>query len=330
MEEVIRLSGYEINQVQIKKKGTQLLFTILLLLGLYTAAEKYQDIQEKQDMTGYGQGETAFMTETPDLQNLPADIFAMANMLNPPVELSETDLWKYQKPDVKDKENDEAVLQVAAAPETTVVPEMPLAQESNGSVTVPDEAAESGQQEIIPTVVTIQLYGNGGEPSVTTLTESVDAFFPEGWNVPFRLGKVFDGWYLDAACMVPFGGIEEGVETLELYAGWKELEGYVCNDAGYVVSCMAGSISDGILALPSETACVGIESGALAEVAALITEIYIPANISYIAPGALGGLPNLMYIEVAAGNPNYYSEGGILYTAAGKVAAAPVWYGGEE
>ena len=124
----------------------------------------------------------------------------------------------------------------------------------------------------------------------------------------------------------PLEEVEEGVETLELYAGWKELEGYVCNDAGYVVSCMAGSISDGILALPSDAACVGIESGALAEVTALIAEMYIPANISYIAPGALGGLPNLMYIAVAAGNPNYYSEGGILYTAAGKAAAAPVWY----
>lgn len=90
-EEIIRLSGYEINQVQIKKKGTQLLFAILLLLGLYTAAEKYQDIQEKQDVTGYGQGETALMTEIPDVQNLPADIFAMENMLNPPGELSEID-----------------------------------------------------------------------------------------------------------------------------------------------------------------------------------------------------------------------------------------------
>ena len=35
MEEVIRLSGYEINQVQIKKKGTQLLFTIFVAGVIY-------------------------------------------------------------------------------------------------------------------------------------------------------------------------------------------------------------------------------------------------------------------------------------------------------
>lgn len=297
--------------------------------GIYGNGKK-QDVQEKQDMVGRGRNEAAFTTATPNAQNFLADSFAMANMLNPPVELSETDLWKYQKPAVKDEENGSIVLQPSAVSETIAVLEMSLAQESVGSGTVQDEAEQSGPQEIVPAVVTIQLYGNGGEPSVTTLTDSVDALSPEGWNVPFRLGKVFDGWYLDAACTVPFGGVEEGVETLELYAGWKEREGFVCNDAVYVVSSMAGNISNGILALPSDAACVEIESDALAEVAALITESYIPANISYIAPGALGGLPNLMYIEAVSGNPNYYSEGGILYTATGEVAAAPVWYGGEE
>ena len=42
---------------------------------------------------------------------------------------------------------------------------------------------------------------------------------------------------------------------------------------------------------------------------------------------AFDGLDGLMYIEAVPGNPNYYSEGGVLYTAAGEVAASSVWYG---
>ena len=114
--------------------------------------------------------------------------------------------------------------------------------------------------------------------------------------------------------------MEEGAEQLELYAGWKELTGFVSDDAGHITSCAAeGVIQDGILALPSDAVCTGIESGALTAVADQVTEIYIPSNITYIEEGAFENLPNLMYIETAAGNPNYYSEGGILYTVAGEM-----------
>lgn len=163
---------------------------------------------------------------------------------------------------------------------------------------------------------------------MTTFAEPVDALAPETWSVPFRLGKVFDGWYLDAGCTIPFSGVEEGAEQLELYAGWKELTGFVSDDAGHITSCAAeGVIQDGILALPSDAVCTGIESGALTAVADQVTEIYIPSNITYIEEGAFENLPNLMYIETAAGNPNYYSEGGILYTVAGEMVACPAWYG---
>ena len=36
-----------------------------------------------------------------------------------------------------------------------------------------------------------------------------------------------------------------------------------------------------------------------------------------------------MYIEVEAGNPDYYSENGILYTVGGEIVGCPVWYTGE-
>lgn len=43
-------------------------------------------------------------------------------------------------------------------------------------------------------------------------------------------------------------------------------------------------------------------------------EIYIPANITWIEPGALEKLENLMYIEVAPDNPAYQSIDGVLYS----------------
>ena len=181
----------------------------------------------------------------------------------------------------------------------------------------------------IPTVLTIHLHGNGGTPEMTTFAEPVDALAPETWSVPFRLGKRFltAGTWMQSV-QYRFSGVEEGAEQLELYAGWKELTGFVSDDAGHITSCAAeGVIQDGILALPSDAVCTGIESGALTAVADQVTEIYIPSNITYIEEGAFENLPNLMYIETAAGNPNYYSEGGILYTVAGEMVACPAWYG---
>lgn len=49
----------------------------------------------------------------------------------------------------------------------------------------------------------------------------------------------------------------------------------------------------------------------------MVEEIYIPANIIYIASGAFENLTNLIYIEVAEDNPVYYSENGELYTKDG-------------
>ena len=171
-------------------------------------------------------------------------------------------------------------------------------------------------------VLTAVRVSSDGTLNMATVNEALEAQRPAH--------KVFDGWYLDAACTRPFEGVEEGTDIMELYAGWRELEGFVSDDEGHILACTSGlAVVDGLLALPGIPACTGIEAGALADVADQITEIYIPANIRYIAPGALDGLPNLMYIEVEAGNPDYYSENGILYTAGGEIVGCPVWYTGE-
>ena len=43
------------------------------------------------------------------------------------------------------------------------------------------------------------------------------------WTKPRRLGKEFSGWYLDAACTIPYEGVEEGISELDLYAVGKIL-----------------------------------------------------------------------------------------------------------
>lgn len=324
MEEIIRLSKYEASIEQIWEKFTGILLTVMLLSGLYALAENYDGKMLKEEQTWSMLG----MTEnTANVKDSPFPS-AEALFVDDSVKLLKgfedvtlrNDLAESIQPERGEAEAQvsDGISDLSKASETAALPNISGDAGSSAS-NVPETESMPA-----PTVLTIHLYGNGGEPSMTTMTGSTAAISSEDWSVPFKLGKVFDGWYLDAGCTIPFGGVEEGVEMLELYAGWRELEGVVCNDAGHIISC--GTVVDGILALPSNAACTGIESGALAEIAGEISEIYIPANIGYIAPGAFDGLPGLMYIEVAAGNPNYYSEGGTLYTSDGEVVAAPVWY----
>lgn len=56
-----------------------------------------------------------------------------------------------------------------------------------------------------------------------------------------------------------------------------------------------------------------MEAHAFDKLAQMVEEIYIPANITYIAPEAFENLTNLIYIEVAPNNPVYYSVNGELY-----------------
>ena len=76
-------------------------------------------------------------------------------------------------------------------------------------------------------------------------------------------------------------------------------------------------VSDGLLLLPFDDSCTGVDPHAFDKLAQMVEEIYIPANITYIASGVFENLTNLIYIEVAPDNPVYYSENGELYTKGG-------------
>lgn len=177
----------------------------------------------------------------------------------------------------------------------------------------------------VPAEIPVILHGNGGLPETSELTVAADGFDLEGLAEPTRLGKLFDGWYLDAGCTIPFTKVEEGATRMDLYAGWKEFPGYRCDDAGYVTGYtdVGRVLTDGLVALPTHDSCVGLRTGAFAGIEEEIFDVYIPANITKIEEHAFDGMSNLMFIEVAAGNPAYYSVDGVLYHSDGSLAVMP-------
>ena len=66
-----------------------------------------------------------------------------------------------------------------------------------------------------------------------------------------------------------------------------------------------------------------LRAGAFAGIEEAIFEIYIPANITNIEEHAFDGMSSLLFIEVAAGNPVYYSVDGLLYHSDGSLAVTP-------
>lgn len=104
----------------------------------------------------------------------------------------------------------------------------------------------------------------------------------------------------------------------------REIAGFIVDNQGYIVG-ITGALSflDGILAIASDSECVGIRRDAFANVEAEVMEIYIPANICDIESGAFDGFSNLMYIEVAEDSLYYYSMDGILYSKTGEEIAYP-------
>lgn len=103
-----------------------------------------------------------------------------------------------------------------------------------------------------------------------------------------------------------------------------ELGGFLCNGSGYIVGYTDAGlvVKDGLIILPENPSCRGIARGAFAGLED-VAEVYIPANISYIADGAFEGLRSLFYIEVSPDNRTFYSENGILYYNSGLVAVCP-------
>lgn len=140
-------------------------------------------------------------------------------------------------------------------------------------------------------------------------------------TVPERIGYHFTGWYLDEEATIPFETARHGVYIVDLYAGWEALSPFVLNESGYIIGYTGGigSITDGVLNIPSDAKYKGIASGAFASLATDVYEVYIPANIHDIDSGAFDGMMDLFYIWVNPENENYCSIEGKLYTKDGSV-----------
>lgn len=92
------------------------------------------------------------------------------------------------------------------------------------------------------------------------------------------------------------------------------LAGFQVNEEGliYALSLEEAGATDGYLELPAE-GCTGILSSAFTGLESEITEISIPANITYIEEGALSKMTNLFGIWVDEGNPGYTCMEGVLF-----------------
>lgn len=95
---------------------------------------------------------------------------------------------------------------------------------------------------------------------------------------------------------------------------------------GYVTEILSGA-PDGVLVFPTDIRCKGIRSDVFecsdSSLKSETEEVYIPANIVHMDDGLFDCLENVDFIQVAKGNPTYYSEFGILYHADGKLACMP-------
>lgn len=99
-----------------------------------------------------------------------------------------------------------------------------------------------------------------------------------------------------------------------------EISGMKIDSEGYVTEILSGA-PDGVLALPTDIRCKGIRSDS--SLKNETEEVYIPANIVHMDDGLFDCLENVDFIQVANGNPAYYSEFGILYHADGRLACMP-------
>lgn len=219
----------------------------------------------------------------------------------------------------RDKVNKEKVIRQTETVEKGTAPWL------NGSEKSAENAENAAGELPLTGEISIELYGNGGVPDCLRDSCSANDFDIGKYEQPERLGKLFNGWYIDKNCTIPFEKPEENVTSLKLYAGWKEFPGFLSNDKGHIIGYTNSSkfLGDNLCVLPFYKTCTGIEKEALNGLEDEIYEIYIPANITYIEMDIFNKLPNLFYIQVDSENPGFYSANGILYYRNGETAAIP-------
>lgn len=315
MEGTLRLFVPVINLREYGRKCLSGILLIVLLHMLAASAEKFTVTDKSENVAqvlSVTAGEDVFVDKGNVLKERVLDPFVETEIKVDRIEtalLPDSMIVESMKNDGKENTmNGFYDVDAAAAVNTAV-----------DTVTVPSENAGVGEMENptteengTPILWEVTCYGNGGFPAAASYSFDADSFAGDELSVPVYEGKIFTGWYVDEACTIPFDRAEGEKRKLTLYAGWKT-ETYMLSDRGYLIDCGPEMLSDGLLLLPSDGSCTGVEAHAFDKLAQMVEEIYIPANITYIAPEAFENLTNLIYIEVAEDNPVYYSVNGELY-----------------
>lgn len=315
MEGTLRLFVPVINLREYGRKCLSGILLIVLLHMLAASAEKFTVTDKSENVAqvlSVTAGEDVFVDKGNVLKERVLDPFVETEIKVDRIEtalLPDSMIVESMKIDGKENTmNGFYDVDAAAAVNTAV-----------DTVTVPSENAGVGETENptteengTPILWEVTCYGNGGFPAAASYSFDADSFTENDLAVPVYEGKIFTGWYMDEACTIPFDRAEGEKRKLTLYAGWKT-ETYMLSDRGYLIDCGPEMLSDGLLLLPSDGSCTGVEAHAFDKLAQMVEEIYIPANITYIAPEAFENLANLIYIEVAEDNPVYYSVNGELY-----------------
>ena len=227
MEMVLGLSRSEIDIEEIRKRICYILLAVLLIMSLAFTAESFENVVAVDTKDSWSVRERADVLPDVAGNSLAIEDVLTAVNLAKALNLPEENLLveagsMTAEPAVMSApaktasaEATPAVTTPAATAPTVTTPEAmapdmtaptenittPGVTDTSGTTVVPGVTDTPGTTDtpgaaVIPETLTIHLNGNGGEPALSTMTESMDAVLAEGWSVPFRPGKVFDGWYL--------------------------------------------------------------------------------------------------------------------------------------
>lgn len=105
-----------------------------------------------------------------------------------------------------------------------------------------------------------------------------------------------------------------GAGTDPEHAGAVNVGGFLVSESGMIcgIADVDTAVVDGYMELPSE-GCSGIARGAFAGAAAEISEVYIPANITYAEEGAFLGTDAMLWFETEASGGSLFASDGVLY-----------------
>ena len=303
MEAVLRAGLFDVNMGELFRQAVKAIMLAVLLAFLVLGVKNQKNFLEKEVNTYFerkdssGMVDVAYQTAIPELRKEVEENTVIKGMVEKQESLKE------------------------AAIETTI----PSKKDSEimVPVSVPSMENESNEETKLQ-MITVTFHGNGGSPDVMSVSGTAESFDLAGCGIPRKLGKEFNGWYLDSSCTTPYLGISDGITEIELYAGWKEFDGFLSDDFGNIIGYTDLSIaSDGIVVFPASEDCVGVKRHALDGLEDHVLELYIPANVTNIERELFENLSSLMYIEVMPDNPVYYSENGILYTKSGETVCVP-------